>query len=83
MMTQPKMVKVYTKVPGAVIRLGTYGEASNEVPAWVPEDVAIDLETRLGDEYRVERDQERRGVRVGKASAPASPKGASNSAQKE
>ncbi len=79
-MAQPKMVKVFTKVPGAVIRLGTYGEASNEAPAWVPEDVAIDLETRLGDEYRVERDQERRGA----AKAPASSqKGASSSAQKE
>lgn len=51
-----KKVAVFTKVPGAVVRLGTWGEASNEVPAWVPEDVAIDLETRLGDEYRVERD---------------------------
>lgn len=61
-MAQPKLVKVFTKVPGAVIRLGTYGEASNEEPAWVSEDVAVDLETR--EEFRVERDQERRGVRA-------------------
>lgn len=45
-------VKVFTKVPGAVVRLGTYGEASNDVPAWVPEEVVIDF----SDEFRVERD---------------------------
>jgi len=51
-MAQPKMVKVFTKVPGDVRRIGTFGEASESEPAWVPEDVVIDL----GDEFRVERD---------------------------
>ncbi len=49
------MPRLYTTVPGAVIRIDVYGEATNEAPAMVPEDVALEFEGREG--YRVERDE--------------------------
>lgn len=43
---EPMSVKVYTATEGAVIQIGTYGMASNDAPALVPESVAAELEGR-------------------------------------
>lgn len=37
------MPRVYTTTPGDVRQIGLYGQASNDVPAEVPEDVAAEL----------------------------------------
>lgn len=37
------MPRVYTTTPGDVRMIGLYGQASNDVPAIVPEDVAAEL----------------------------------------
>jgi hypothetical protein len=66
------MAKVFTNVPGAVQRIGGFGEASNEVPCEVPEEVAQELEAFMAgrvadpakgiterppcDDYRIVRD---------------------------
>lgn len=44
------MAKVFTNVPGAVQRIGSYGEASNDVPCEVPEEVAQELEAFMAGE---------------------------------
>lgn len=44
--TEETMAKVYTATPGAVMQIGTYGMASNEYAALVPEDVAAELASR-------------------------------------
>jgi hypothetical protein len=49
------MAKVWTTVKGAVQQIGTYGEASNDTPAIVPDDVARELDGLDG--FKVERDQ--------------------------
>lgn len=41
------MVRVYTTHPGDVVRIGNYGEASNDTPAEVPESVAAELEAGM------------------------------------
>ena len=51
------MAKVFTTVPGAVQRIGNYGEASNGQPAIVPDEVAAELATAEG--LRVEQDSVR------------------------
>jgi hypothetical protein len=48
------MAKVFTTVPGSVIRIGRYGEASNDSPATIPDDVAAELTGRA--DLRVERE---------------------------
>lgn len=40
------MAKVYTAVPGAVLSIGSFGIASNEQAAVVPESVAAELAGR-------------------------------------
>jgi hypothetical protein len=48
--------KVYTVTPGLVLRIGTCGEASNDVPAIVPDEVADQLEAEIrGLEGRAKR----------------------------
>ena len=47
------MPKIYTKVKGAVLEIGHYGSASNDIPAEVPERVAVELEDRA--DLRIER----------------------------
>ena len=49
------MAKVYSTVKGAVIQIGTYGEASNDSPAIVPDDVAAALAGQDG--FKVELDE--------------------------
>ena len=48
------MAKVYTTVPGARVLITKsgqrYGEATNDTPATVPEEVAVELETYMAGE---------------------------------
>jgi hypothetical protein len=49
------MARAFTTVPGSVLRIGDHGEASNDVPCEVPEEVAQELETTMPNEFRIER----------------------------
>ena len=49
------MAKVYTTVKGAVLRLGTYGEASNDTPALMPDKAAAEFDGVDG--FKVEFDE--------------------------
>lgn len=40
------MAEVFTTVPGAVLEIGHYGQASNDTPARVPDEVAAELADR-------------------------------------
>jgi hypothetical protein len=44
---ESKTARVYTTVPGDVVRIGNYGEATNDSPAVVPEKVAKELEAGM------------------------------------
>jgi hypothetical protein len=44
------MAKVFTTVPGAVLRIGSHGEATNAVSCEVPEAVAAELEAFMAGE---------------------------------
>ncbi len=48
------MAKVYARLPGAEIRIGNHGTATNDRPAVVPEDVALELVAAEG--LRIEPD---------------------------
>jgi hypothetical protein len=41
------VAKVYTTEPGLAVRIGHYGEATNDVPCMVPEEVAQELEAEM------------------------------------
>jgi hypothetical protein len=47
--------KVFTTVPGSVLRIGSFGDASNDMPAIVPEEVAAEFDGQEG--FKVERDE--------------------------
>jgi hypothetical protein len=49
------MAKLYTTIKGAVNQIGNYGQASNDVPAIVPEEVAAEFSGNK--EFRVEREE--------------------------
>jgi len=49
------MAKVFTTVKGAVLRIGSHGEATNETPAIVPDKVAAEFDGKDG--FRVEIDE--------------------------
>ena len=49
------MAKVYTTVKGSVLRIGGYGEASNDSPAIVPDKVAAQFDGQDG--FKVELDE--------------------------
>jgi hypothetical protein len=44
------MAKVFTITPGLVLSIGNFGEASNEVPCTVPDEVAALLEEEIAGE---------------------------------
>lgn len=43
-------VKVFTTAKGAVVRIDNYGEATNDTPCLVPEEVAQELEAYMAGE---------------------------------
>jgi hypothetical protein len=51
-MEEQETVELFTRVPGMALRIGNYGEATNETPARVPASVAAELaaDERLGRE---------------------------------
>lgn len=57
-MTEKAMTaRIYTTVPGHVLCIGTFGFATNDAPALVPDDVAAQLERERRADIRVERPQ--------------------------
>jgi hypothetical protein len=44
---ESETARVFTTVHGDVVRIGTYGEATNDTPAVVPEAVAAELEAEM------------------------------------
>ena len=44
------MPKVYTTMPGSVVRIGNYGQATNDLGCVVPESVAAELEAMQAGE---------------------------------
>jgi len=54
------MAKVFAARPGDVLRLGGYGEATDKVPAMVPDAVAK-KDYANKDVYRVEMDEPEKG----------------------
>jgi hypothetical protein len=61
------MPKVFTRAKGAVVEVGHYGPASNEVPAVVPEAVAAEL---AGQGFRVEPDEAPQTSAIPEAAPP-------------
>lgn len=49
------MAKVYSTVPGAVLRLGSYGEATNDSPVLMPDKAAAEFDGVDG--FKVELDE--------------------------
>lgn len=61
------MPKIFTTVPGLVVNVGGYGDASNDVPAVVPEEVADQIEREIsGISHYEEVDGKKTAVKFAK-----------------